>query len=240
MARISGSDSSRASTICEKPTSARNFAFLRRADVGLGRGMQLDRRQVKLQQAHVLHDQRIRPGLVHLPGQAARRLDFVVVENRVEGDEDPGVEAVRVGRQALDVGHRVAGVVARAEGRPADIHGVGAMPDRLDGDFGIPRGGEEFKGTASASRYRLSAGQILDLAREGVPLAVLDHLVAAERRRILEDMAGELNRRDQACRERIELEVAACRAQSMAPPLVPHPMPNCFPLGPGSPYWRCM
>ena len=94
--------------------------------------------------------------------------------------------------------------------------------------------------TASASRYRLSAGQILDLAREGVPLAVLDHLVAAERRQIFEDMAGELNRRDQACRERIELEVAACRAQSMAPPLVPHPMPNCFPLGPGSPYWRCM
>ncbi len=94
--------------------------------------------------------------------------------------------------------------------------------------------------TASASRYRLSAVHILDLARQGVPLAVLDHLVAAERQRIFEDMAGELNQRDQACRERIELEVGACRAQSMAPPLVPHPMLNCFPLGPGSPYWRCM
>lgn len=94
--------------------------------------------------------------------------------------------------------------------------------------------------TASASRYRLSAGQILDLARQGVPLEVLDHLVAAERQRIFEDMAGELKQRDQACRERIELEVGACRAQSMAPPLVPHPMLNCFPLGPGSPYWRCM
>ncbi len=94
--------------------------------------------------------------------------------------------------------------------------------------------------TSSASRYRLSAGQILDLARQGVPLAVLDHLVSAERQRIFEDMADELKQRDQACGEHIELEVGACRAQSVAPPLVPHPMPNCFPLGPGSPYWRCM
>ena len=96
--------------------------------------------------------------------------------------------------------------------------------------------------TASASRYRLSAGQILELAQQGVPTAVLDHLVAAERRQIFDDMAADANRRDQACREGIDHEVRACRNQYMGPLLVPGPYPlhNCFPLGPGSPYWRCM
>lgn len=96
--------------------------------------------------------------------------------------------------------------------------------------------------TASASRYRLAAGQILELAKQGVPVAVLDHMLAAERRQIFDDMATETNRRDQACRDRIDLEVRACRNQYMGPLLAPglQPMFNCFPLGPGSPYWRCM
>ncbi len=95
---------------------------------------------------------------------------------------------------------------------------------------------------ASASRYRLSAGQILELAQQGVPPAVLDHMVAAERRQIFDDMAADANRRDHACRERIDQEVRACRNQFMGPILMPGPYPmlNCFPLGPGSPYWRCM
>ena len=95
---------------------------------------------------------------------------------------------------------------------------------------------------ASASRYRLSAGQILELARQGVPAAVLDHMLAAERHQIFDDMAGETNKRDQACRERIDQEVRACRNHFMGPMMVPGPYPmfNCFPLGPGSPNWRCM
>ena len=95
---------------------------------------------------------------------------------------------------------------------------------------------------SSASRYRLSATQLVELAREGVALAVLDHLVAAERQRIFEELAADANQRDQACRERIAQEVQACRSQYMGPLLVPGPYPmfNCFPLGPGSPYWRCM
>jgi hypothetical protein len=35
--------------------------------------------------------------------------------------------------------------VARAEGRAADIHGIGAMLDRLDADLGIFGGGEQFE-----------------------------------------------------------------------------------------------
>ena len=43
--------------------------------------------------------------------------------------------------EAGDLGHRIAGAVARAEGRPADVHGVGAVLDRLDADCGIAGGG---------------------------------------------------------------------------------------------------
>jgi hypothetical protein len=107
--------------------------------------VQLQRRQVELQQAHVLHDQRVGAGFIHLPGHASRLLQLVVAQDRVEGDEDPGVEAVRKGRQALDVLHRIAGAVARAEGRAADIHRIGAVLDRLDADLGIFGGGEQFE-----------------------------------------------------------------------------------------------
>ena len=95
---------------------------------------------------------------------------------------------------------------------------------------------------ASGSRYRLSATQLVELARDGVALAVLDHLVAVERHRIFDELAADANQREQACRERIAQEVQACRNQYFGPMLVPAPYPmfNCFPLGPSSPYWRCM
>ncbi len=97
---------------------------------------------------------------------------------------------------------------------------------------------------ASASRYRLSAGQILELAAQGVPREVLDHMVAAERRQIFDDMAADANRRDEACNLRIEQELRHCRNQVIGPMLMPGPYPfpmiNCFPLSPGSPFWRCL
>lgn len=94
----------------------------------------------------------------------------------------------------------------------------------------------------SGSRYRLSATQLLDLARQGVPLAVLDHLVASERRQIFEDMAADANAREIACQARLEREAEFCRRQ-MEPPLwYPRQQPfmNCFPPTPGSSYWRCL
>lgn len=96
--------------------------------------------------------------------------------------------------------------------------------------------------TASNSRYRLAAAQIVELARQGVPLAVLDHLVAAERRQIFDDMAADANQREKACHDRIEQEVRWCRNQAIGPMYMPGPYPmiNCFPLTTGSPFWRCM
>lgn len=96
--------------------------------------------------------------------------------------------------------------------------------------------------TASASRYRLSAGQIVELSNQGVPLAVLEHMVADERRHIFDELAADASNREMACRERSDQEVRMCRQQMMGPMLMPGPYPmiNCFPLSPGSPFWRCL
>ena len=92
--------------------------------------------------------------------------------------------------------------------------------------------------TASASRYRLSASRIVELANQGVPLAVLDHMVGAERQRIFDDMAADANNRDRACHERIDRELRVCRNQMIGPMFMygPYPMINCFPPVPGLPY----
>lgn len=106
--------------------------------------------------------------------------------------------------------------------------------------LGIPT--EELIGRirASGSRYRLSASQIVELAGQGVPLAVLDHMVAGERTRIFDDMAGEVERREKICLDRIEQELRHCRAQ------IPmqwfpgrDPFRNCLPPTAGVPHWRC-
>jgi hypothetical protein len=92
----------------------------------------------------------------------------------------------------------------------------------------------------SGSRYRLSASQIVDLEKQGVPLGVLDHMVASERTRIFDDMAGEVERREKLCRDRSEQELRQCRAQ------IPmqwfpgqHPFMNCLPPTAAWPHWRC-
>jgi hypothetical protein len=53
------------------------------------------------------------------------------------------VEAVGVRDQAFQVADVVARTGARAEGRAADIDGIGAMVDGLDADIGIARGGQQ-------------------------------------------------------------------------------------------------
>jgi hypothetical protein len=92
----------------------------------------------------------------------------------------------------------------------------------------------------SGSRYRLSAIQIVELAGQGVPLAVLDHMVVSERTRIFDDMAGEVERREKLCRDRSEQELRQCRAQI---PMMwfpgQHPFMNCLPPTAGWPHWRC-
>jgi len=107
--------------------------------------VELDRRQVELQQAHVLDDEGVGAGVVAFPGDAAGGLQFLVLEDGVEGYQYPGVVAVGEFAEAGDVGHAVARIGPGAEGRAADIDGVGAVDDGFHAEVGILGGGEEFK-----------------------------------------------------------------------------------------------
>jgi hypothetical protein len=89
---------------------------------------------------------------------------------------------------------------------------------------------------ASHARYRLSATQIVDLQRQGVALPVLDHLVAAERRAVFEDLAADIAKRDQTCRQQLDLQERQCRLQAV-PPLWQYPIGNCWPPYHPHPYW---
>jgi len=118
---------------------------------------------------------------------------------------------------------------------------VAAMP--LDQIVALSREGipaEELIGRikTSGSRYRLSATQITELAKQGVPLAVLDHMVSAERSFIFDGMAADANKREQACLERIAQEVWLCRNQAWPPIWAPWPQPfgSCFPMAPRLPF----
>ena len=115
------------------------------ADVGLGAGMQLNRRNIQLHHPHVLHDQRIDPGVVQLVDQLARRLQLVVMQDGVDGGEDARVIAAGELHQLGDFADLVAGVVSRTEARPADVYGVGAMQDGLPGDLYVAGRAEQFQ-----------------------------------------------------------------------------------------------
>jgi hypothetical protein len=107
------------------------------ADVALGAGMELDGRQVHFQQAHVLDDQRIHPGFMHLPGHAAGRFQFVVAQDGVERDEDLAAIAVGMAHQSLDVLDRVARRRPRTKTGPADVDRIRPVVHGLDADLGI-------------------------------------------------------------------------------------------------------
>lgn len=87
------------------------------------------------------------------------------------------------------------------------------------------------------SDIRLSASAILQLAQRGVSPKVIDYLLERERRKLFDDAATELSRRDSLCQERIEQEIGRCRA--LAAPHWHPGDPACWPPRAGAPYWRC-
>ena len=119
--------------------------FLGRADVGLGAGVQLDGRQVQLEHAHVLHDQRICARVVHLPCHLARGFQFIVAQDGVQGDEDAAVEAVGMAHQALNVADAVARARACAKRGASDVDSIGAVVDGFDANVCVARGGQQFE-----------------------------------------------------------------------------------------------
>lgn len=87
---------------------------------------------------------------------------------------------------------------------------------------------------ASHSRYRLQAARIAAMMGAGVPASVIDHIMETERRRIFDDMAADIGRRDEACAARVEQEVRQCQLQLLQPGFA-----TCWPPHMGFPYWRC-
>ncbi|MNZ39189.1 hypothetical protein D3C78_566780 [compost metagenome] len=118
---------------------------LQGADVRLGTGVQFDRRNVQFHHTQVLDDQRIDAGVVQLVDQLAGRLQFVVVQDGIDGGEHPGVVTTGEFHQFSDIAHFVAGVVAGAEARATDVDGIGAMQDGLAGDGDIAGRAEQFQ-----------------------------------------------------------------------------------------------
>ena len=106
--------------------------------------MQLNRGQIEFEQPHILHDQGVGAGFPVLPDKPARGFQFVVAQNRIERDQNAGIEAVRMPGQTFDVRQRIAGVGARTEGWTTDIDGVRAVLDGGDAEIGIFGGREKF------------------------------------------------------------------------------------------------
>ena len=103
------------------------FRFLNAADIALGAGVQLNRRNIQLHDPHVLDNQRVDAGFIQVGYQALRRFQLIIMKNGVQGHEH--FRAVAMGKryQTGDIAQAVAGVVARAKARPADVDRIRAV-----------------------------------------------------------------------------------------------------------------
>ncbi len=111
--------------------------FLHAADIALGTGVQLNRWDIHLKHTHILHDQRIDAGLIQVSDQTLRRLQFIIMKNGVQGHKHLRPETVGEWHQFSDIAQAVAGIMAGAKTRAADIDRVGTMKDRFTGNGGV-------------------------------------------------------------------------------------------------------
>ncbi len=128
-----------------EPDIGQKLSLFDAADIALGAGVQLNRRNVQFQHTHILNDQRVNPCLPQLVDQGPRRFQLIIMKNGVKGHEN--LRAITMGErhQLRDVAQAVAGIVPRAESRAADINRVGAMKDRFTGDGGVACRAQKFK-----------------------------------------------------------------------------------------------
>ena len=103
------------------------FCLLDAADVTLGAGVEFNRRNIQLHHPHILHDQRINAGFIQVGNQSLRRFQLIIVQDRIQRHKDFRAVAMGERHQPGDIAEAVAGVVACAETRPADINRVCAV-----------------------------------------------------------------------------------------------------------------
>ena len=83
-------------------------------------------------QAHVLQKKGIRTGIDEFADEGKRVCQFVVVDDRVEGDVDGRTVLMGIRAQCADVLYAVACRLSRTEAGSPDIHGVCPMVDGGD------------------------------------------------------------------------------------------------------------
>ena len=130
--------------------------LLRRAVIGLGAGMQGNRRQIKFQQAKILHYQRIRSRLIELVGQPLGCLELLILQDGIEGHIDPGAKAVGKMAQRLNLGQGIARGSARTKTGATDIDSIGAVTDRLHTKLAIFGRSQQLKRMGGGTRRRRS------------------------------------------------------------------------------------
>ena len=104
-------------------------------------GDQWHRRQVQFEQTDVLDNQSVDADAMELADHLLCLRQLVVAQQCVQGHIDPDV--IRVGEidDPLDRRDCVAGRLAGAELRRADVDGIGPAANRGDRDRGVPSGG---------------------------------------------------------------------------------------------------
>ena len=105
--------------------------LLRRTVIRLRTGVQGDRRKVQLGDTHVLNDQGIRPGLVKLPDHLLGLCQLLFFQDSVQGHVNTSRIEMGVIAKLPYIVQRITGGGTGSELRGTDIHGIGAMVNRL-------------------------------------------------------------------------------------------------------------
>ena len=113
--------------------------------VGLRRDMEGYRRQVHLQDSHILNQYGIHPGLVKLVYQTLGSLQLVIIENGVDGDEHFHPKPVGIRTELADVVNAIARRCTGTKARRTDIDGISTVVDSSKTALQILGGRQQFQ-----------------------------------------------------------------------------------------------
>ena len=120
-----------------KPDVRKKLRLLDGADIALGAGVQLNRRDIQFQNAHILNDQGINAGLVEIGDQTLRGLQLIIMKNGVQGHKHLRPETVSERYQLGNVAQAVAGVMPGTEARAANVDGIRTVKNGFTGNGGV-------------------------------------------------------------------------------------------------------
>ena len=118
--------------------------LLRRAVVHLRAGMQGDRRQVQLCDAHILYDKRIHPDAVQVPYHRLGGFQFVFFQDGIHRNVNAHTVQMGITHQCRDVVQRVSGSSTCSETGCPDIHGIRSVVDGFDSTLQVLGRSQQF------------------------------------------------------------------------------------------------